>query len=218
MYKGIRRQLLEPSNDRIGRGQLFVLTGPSGSGKDSAIAALLERDQTLRRVTTAVTRSPRQGERAGIDHFFLSEDEFDRWLADGAFLEWASVFGFRYGTPRAEVDRLLEFGFNVILRIDPQGAAVVRQQRPGTPVIYVGAENEEELLRRLRERGENEQSLRRRRRTWAADAKFARTCEYQVINRRGRLDDTVDQLAAIVEGADASRRASGRVAPECDDD
>ena len=180
-------------------GRLFVLTGSSGSGKDALIERLLGRMPNLRRAVTAVTRPPRPGERDGVNHYFIGDDEFDRWLAEGRFLEWARVFGRRYGTPRAEVDRLLEAGYDVILRIDPQGAATIREQIPQVPVIYLRAENAGELERRLRERGEDAEFLRSRQAQLAADEEFGRTCRHRVINRRGHLDRAVDLVAAIID-------------------
>lgn len=182
-------------------GRLFILTGSSGSGKDAVIEGLLARMPNLRRAVTAITRSPRPNEREGVNHYFISDAEFDRWLAEDRFLEWARVFGRRYGTPRAEVDRLLQAGHDVILRIDPQGAAAVREQVPAVPVIFLRAENAAELERRLRERGEDEKSLRSRQSRLAADDAFGRTCQHQVINRRDRLGQAVSEIAAIIGGA-----------------
>ena len=136
-----------------------------------------------------------------LDKPEISDAEFDRWLAEDRFLEWARVFGRRYGTPRAEVDRLLGAGHDVILRIDPQGAAAVREQIPAVPVIFLRAENSAELERRLRERGEDEQSLRSRQAQLSADDQFGRTCQHQVVNRRYRLDQAVAEIAAIIGGA-----------------
>ena len=181
-------------------GRLFVLTGSSGSGKDAVIERLLERLPNLRRAVTAITRPPRPNEREGVNHYFIGEAEFDRWLAEDRFLEWARVFGRRYGTPRAEVDRLLGAGHDVILRIDPQGAAAVREQIPAVPVIFLRAENAAELERRLRERGEDEQSLQSRQAQLSADDEFGRTCRHQVTNRRDRLDLAVSEIAAIIGG------------------
>lgn len=181
-------------------GRLFVLTGSSGSGKDAVIDRLLEQMPNLWRAVTAVTRSPRPGERDGVNHYFIDDAEFDRWLAEDRFLEWARVFGRRYGTPRAEVNRLQRSGHDVILRIDPQGAAAVRAQNPDVPVIYLRVENPGELERRLRERGEGGQSLRSRQAQLSADDEFGRTCRHQVVNRRDRLDQAVDEIAAIIGG------------------
>lgn len=182
-------------------GRLFVLTGSSGSGKDAVIERLLERLPNLRRAVTAVTRPPRPDERDGVNHHFIDDAEFDRWLAEDRFLEWARVFGRRYGTPRAEVERLLRAGHDVILRIDPQGAATVRAQAPQVPVIFLRAENTGELKRRLRDRGEDERSRRSRQAQLAADDEFGRSCRHQVVNRRDRLDQAVAEIVAIIGGA-----------------
>ena len=181
-------------------GRMFILTGSSGSGKDAVIDRLLERMPNLRRAVTAVTRRPRRDEQDGINHFFISDAEFDRWLADDRFLEWATVFGRRYGTPRAEISRLLAAGHDVILRIDPQGAATVRRQDPQVPVIFLEVESDCELQRRLRERGEDDLSQRSRQAQLTADAAFARTCQHRVLNRRGEMEAAVDQIAAIIGG------------------
>ena len=202
MFSGNLLPETEPDNANrprsVGAGRLFVITGSSGSGKDALIEQLLVERPNLRRAVTAVTRSPRENERDGVNHFFLIDSEFDRWLADGRFLEWANVFGLRYGTPRKEVDSLLEQGFDVVLRIDPQGAASVRRQRPGTPVIYLRTEGRSELARRLHARGEDEQVLARRMEEFAADEEFAASCQYQVLNSRGCLRAACAAVAAII--------------------
>jgi guanylate kinase len=92
------------------KGNLFVITGTSGSGKDAIIRILQDRDLSFHKVRTALTREPRVGEQHEREHFFISDDEFLEWRKAGKFLEWAEVYSNRYGTPRVEVEPFLARG------------------------------------------------------------------------------------------------------------
>ncbi|NIT75922.1 MAG: guanylate kinase, partial [Thermoplasmata archaeon] len=102
--------------------RLYVLSGPSGAGKTTIVRALLRRIEDLEFSVSCTTRPPRPGEREGEDYHFISEEQFAALAATGEFLEHASVYGYRYGTPRAEVERRLARGRSVMLDIDTQGA------------------------------------------------------------------------------------------------
>ena len=102
---------------------LIIVSGPSGAGKDSIVEALIQRGLPLRMAITATTRSPRPGEQDGVDYHFISPEEFGRMIANDQLLEWAEVYGNRYGVPRAQVREALERGESVIVRTDVQGVA-----------------------------------------------------------------------------------------------
>ena len=111
------------------RGRLVVVSGPSGAGKSTLIGASLEAVPELAYSVSATTRGPRKGEVDGCDYIFLSREEFERWIDEGRFLEWAEYSGNLYGTPEQKVEEYLENGRSVILEIELQGARKVREKR-----------------------------------------------------------------------------------------
>ncbi len=145
------------------KGTLFVFSGPSGAGKGTIVSELLRRMDGLAYSVSCTTRAPREGERDGVDYHFISDDEFTEHVEAGDFLEWADVHGHRYGTLKADVLEALEDGRNVVLEIDVQGALQVKKAMPDAVTIFIAPPSLEELARRLRERGsedERERSLR----------------------------------------------------------
>lgn len=136
------------------RGLLFVLSSPSGAGKSTIARKLLVSDTGLVMSVSATTRPMRPGEVDGVDYHFVSLDRFREMVAQGEFLEWAHVFGHRYGTPRAPVESVLAQGRDVLFDIDWQGAQQLFQQAGGDVVrAFIFPPSLEELERRLRSRG-----------------------------------------------------------------
>lgn len=146
-----------------GRGLLLVMSGPSGVGKTSIVHELTRRLDAVFSVS-ATTRARTAAERDGVDYFFVTETDFQKWIDEGRFLEFAQVFGRSwYGTPREPVERQLALGKVVVLYIDVQGAEQVRKAMPDTFAIFILPPSEDELLRRLRARGrEDEAAIQRR--------------------------------------------------------
>jgi guanylate kinase len=134
------------------RGMVFVVAGPSGAGKDTLIKRALQEVPAHLSVS-ATTRAPREGEEDGRDYHFLGEEEFDRLVAEGAFLEWANVFGGKYGTLASEVEETRERGIDVILEIDVQGALQVKEKLPDAEFVFIMPPSLEALADRLRRRG-----------------------------------------------------------------
>ncbi len=136
------------------RGLLFVLSSPSGAGKSTIARKLLAADDDLAMSVSATTRPMRPGEVDGVDYHFVDLDRFRAMVADHEFLEWAHVFGHRYGTPRAPVEAILARGSDVLFDIDWQGAQQLFQQAGGDVVrTFVFPPSMDELERRLRARG-----------------------------------------------------------------
>ncbi len=136
------------------RGMLFVLSSPSGAGKSTIARKLLASEPGLQMSVSATTRSPRPGEVDGRDYHFVDLERFREMVAEGEFLEWAHVFGHRYGTPRGPVEGLLASGRDVLFDIDWQGAQQLFQIAGGDVVrVYIMPPSMEELERRLRGRG-----------------------------------------------------------------
>ena len=132
-------------------------------GKGTLVAMLRERLDCLGLTVSATTREPRPGEVEGTSYYFMDDDEFDRLVEGGEFLEWAWVHGHRYGTLRREVERVTGRGLSVILEIDVQGGLNVRHADPEAVLVFIEPPSAEELERRLRGRGtEDEASIERR--------------------------------------------------------
>ena len=121
------------------RGRLIVVSGPSGAGKSTLIKASLEAVPELAYSVSATTRGPRPGEVDGKDYIFLSREEFERWIEEDRFLEWAEYSGNLYGTPEQKVEELLDEGKSVILEIELQGARQVKSKRPDAVMVFVRA-------------------------------------------------------------------------------
>jgi guanylate kinase len=132
---------------------VFVITGPSGVGKGTLIRTLLERAPQLELAVSATTRGPRPGEVDGVDYHFLSDDEFERRVQAGEFVEHARYSGRRYGTLRSELEQRLAGGHPVVLEIEVQGARQIRERMPEAVQIFIAPPSEEALRARLIGRG-----------------------------------------------------------------
>jgi guanylate kinase len=167
-------------------GRLVILSGPSGVGKNTVVERLVEAAGGLvERSVTATTRSPRPGEKDGVDYYFLSPQEFARRRAQGEFLECFQVFGpgHWYGTLASDVAQRLEKGVWVVLAIDVQGATTLRKQFPDAVTVFLLPPSEEELERRLRQRGtETEQAIQNRLDRAKQELAVADQYHYRVVN------------------------------------
>jgi guanylate kinase len=182
------------------RGPLVILSGPSGAGKSTVLKRLLDSGEwPLRLSVSATTRAPRGQERDGVDYHFWTRERFLAEVAAGAFLEWAEVFGNCYGTLRSEVEPYRDRGVGVILDIDVQGAAQVRQKCPDAVTVFLRTSSMDEYERRLRKRHtEDEPALQRRLAAARGELAHAREYQHQVIN--DDLESAVADLRAIVGG------------------
>ncbi len=180
---------------------LVIISGPSGVGKDTIIAALRERHRRpdYHYVVTCTTRAPRPGETPGRSYHFLSPDEFAALRAADGLLEANEVHGNWYGTPRAEVAQALAAGRDVILKIDVQGAQVVKERVPDALLIFVVPPSLEELFQRLRSRAtESADELELRQRNAAIELARKDDYDYVVVNETGQVDRTAAVIDAIV--------------------
>jgi guanylate kinase len=145
------------------RGRLIVLAGPSGVGKGAIVARLLAALPDLELSISATTRRPRPREDEGRHYYFVDRADFDRMIEAGGFLEWADIFGERYGTPREPVERALAAGRDVLVEIDVQGARQVKAADPSAYMVFITPPSLDELERRLRTRGtETDEQVKRR--------------------------------------------------------
>ena len=191
------------------RGRLIVVSGPSGAGKDTLIRAALEAIPQLALIASATTREPREGEVDGIDHVFLSREEFERWIEEDRLLECAEYSGNLYGTPRQSVEELLQKGRSVILRIELQGARKIKERRPDAVMVFVRAPSLEETRRRLESRAtETSESVESRMATAIREVAARDEFDYEVVNgdREQAERDMIETLKTIVAGgADDAR-------------
>jgi len=179
---------------------LIVISGPSGVGKDSVIKRLREKDPSLAFVVTAASRDPRPGEVHGVDYYFFPPDEFRQRIESGEFLENAVVYGELKGILKKEVKKWMDTGRDVVLRVDVQGAATIRQKAPQALMIFLTPENDQELVKRLTSPNtETPEELRVRIET--ARQEMARSAEfdYKVVNREGCMEEAVDVILAIIK-------------------
>ena len=178
---------------------LVVISGPSGVGKDTVIQRMKERDLLIHFVVTATTRPPRPEEEHGVDYFFVSSDEFAEMIEHGELLEYAIVYNDYKGIPKEQVRKALQSGKDVVLRIDVQGAATIREKTKDAVLIFLTTQNEEELVNRLRARKtESREGLNLRIATARQELKRMHEFDYVVVNRENELDRTVDTILAII--------------------
>jgi guanylate kinase len=188
------------------RGLVFVISGPSGVGKDALIDKLLAKDPNLRRSVSFTTRQPRANEKDGVDYSFVPRDKFDRLVAGDELLEHASYDGNMYGTSRDRVDALRSEGCDAILKIEVKGAQQVRRRLPDATFIFIAPPSMAELVRRTAKRhteSAEEQSARQM--IAETEMRYASHYDHVVVN--DDLDRAADELLTIIQGV-RDRRAS----------
>ncbi|HEX2912837.1 MAG TPA: guanylate kinase [Chloroflexia bacterium] len=178
---------------------LLVISGPSGVGKDVILARMKERGLPFHYAVTATTRPKRDYEIEGVHYYFKTVEEFQQMIDEGELLENATVYGHYYGPPKAGVREALKRGEDVVLKIDVQGAAHVKLKVSNAVFIFIAPGSYEELILRLKNRGtETPESLALRLATYEKEMRAAASFDYMVINRDGKLDETVDAIMAIL--------------------
>ena len=179
---------------------LIVISGPSGVGKDATLQRLQQQNDAFHFVVTATTRPKRAGEVEGRDYIFVNYSEFADMMEKGELLEYAVVYGDYKGIPKQQVRAALASGKDVILRIDVQGAATVRRLTNHAIFIFLTAQDEEELVQRLRQRKtEDEGQLKIRIATAREEMRRIGEFDYVVVNRQGALDEAVREILCIVQ-------------------
>lgn len=179
------------------RGQLFVVSAPSGTGKTTVVERLVQVVPDLALSRSYTSRPIRSGERAGVDYNFVNRIQFEEMVAADAFLEWADVFGNLYGTCGRDADAVLQNGRDLVLVIDVQGARQVRARRPGTVGVFVLPPTFDVLERRLRGRSKDPEAAILRRLATARQ-EIAAVGEYEYVVVNDELEACVDRLRAIV--------------------
>jgi len=192
----------EPSSASLAagarKGNLFIVSGPSGAGKGTLVAALRDRVPDLWVSVSVTTRSPRPGELEGVHYHFVSDAEFDSLVSTHGLIEWAEVHGNRYGTPRALVEQRITEGRQVILEIDPQGAFQVLDMLPDTVLLFISPPSMDELKSRLRGRGsETDEQVAVRLKTAEREMELVGKYDHVVIN--DDVSRAADELVRIID-------------------
>ena len=179
-------------------GMLVVLSGPAGSGKDTVISELFKSDFDITKSVSMTTRKPRDGETDGIDYMFVSEEDFLDAVENGELLEYARYGVNYYGTPKGPVDKWLEDGHIVILKIDVEGAGNIRKIYPDTVSIFIMPPSMQIIEKRLRDRGsEDEEDVLRRLKIAFNEIERCRN-EYDYVVINDDLQDAVDDIKTII--------------------
>ena len=194
------------SNEMQRRGLMLVLSSPSGAGKTTLSRRLLQTDPDIVMSVSATTRMPRSNEIEGQDYYFVSPEKFEAMVKGGEFLEHASVFGNRYGTPRAPVMAALEAGKDVLFDIDWQGTQQLKMQaREDLASIFVVPPSKVELERRLRIRAQDSEEVVRQRMSKASD-ELSHWAEYDYLLLNDDIQHAQGKLEEILR-VERSRRA-----------
>ncbi|MDO6549395.1 guanylate kinase [Pseudoalteromonas carrageenovora] len=179
------------------RGNLFILSAPSGAGKSSLITALLKKHDDMKVSVSHTTRSPRPGEENAVHYHFVSADEFKALIAKDDFFEWAKVFDNYYGTSKQAIESQLDAGIDVFLDIDWQGAQQVRKIMPSVQTIFILPPSKEELEQRLNNRGQDSAEVIAARMA-QAQSETSHYNEYDFVVVNDEFDTALSDIETIV--------------------
>lgn len=178
--------------------KLFIISGPSAVGKGTIVDRIVQSGEKVHLSVSATTREPRKGEQEGVNYFFMTEDEFRSMIDAGGFLEYASVHGHFYGTPKGPVLEKLAEGCDVILEIDVQGAMQVKESYPDGIFIFILPPSLEELRKRINRRGtESGSDVELRMGKAETEMDYLKRYDYYVVN--DDLEEAVDCVYAIMD-------------------
>ncbi|WP_234496028.1 guanylate kinase [Vibrio maritimus] len=183
----------------MGKGTLYIVSAPSGAGKSSLIAAMLEKNPTyaMKVSVSHTTRGMRPGEEDGVHYHFVEKSEFESLIEQGAFLEYAEVFGNYYGTSRLWIEETLEKGIDVFLDIDWQGARQIREQMPEAKSVFILPPSNSELERRLNVRGQDSDEVIAKRMS-EAKSEMSHYNEYDYVIVNDDFDGALVDFKAIL--------------------
>ena len=178
---------------------IIVVSGPAGVGKDSVVRRMLQRDRNLMFAITTNTRNMREGETQGKDYYFVSKSEFERMITAGEFLEHALVYGDHKGVTKTSINRAIDSGRDVLLRVDVQGAATIKAIYEKAILFFLVSESKEQLLGRLEgRRSETSESMKERTATSVEEYTQKDIFHHIVVNKKNDLDGTVDIILETI--------------------
>lgn len=190
-------------NKKVQKGQLIVVSGPSGAGKGTVLARAFDRYPNLRYSVSVTTRAPREKEVDGVDYYFKNIDEYMKMLHDNEFLEHQCVYGNYYGTPRKKVEEMLDNGYDVVLEIDVKGALEIKSRFAEAVMIFVTPSDRATIEERLKKRStEKEEELMVRMGSALEELKQAEKYDYIVVN--DDAERSADDIAAIIRAEKCS--------------
>jgi len=176
---------------------LIVVSGPSGTGKSTLITCVMEGLKGIRISVSHTTRPPRKGEADGVHYHFVSPPQFQKMIERDELLEWAEVYGYQYGTSRDEYDNAARDGYDLITDLDVVGAATVRRKIADAVTVFILPPTYDELKKRLRGRGKDDEAVMRRRLSHAIDEiRHYREYDYVLVN--DRLEECVKELKGVI--------------------
>ncbi|OGW75946.1 MAG: guanylate kinase [Omnitrophica bacterium RBG_13_46_9] len=179
------------------KGQIFVISAPSGSGKTTICKRVLRRIKSLTPSISVTTRHPRPGEKNKKDYHYISVESFKKKIEEESFFEWTENFGYFYGTPKGFILENIRKGKNLLLSIDMKGAAHIKRKFPDSVLIFIKPPSLKELSHRLRRRAsDGKAEIVKRLRKAKKELSYASRYDYVVINNR--LDDAVDEVVSII--------------------
>lgn len=186
---------------KVRRGTMFIIEGPSGTGKGTVIKEILARDPHIKFSVSVTTRPPRKGEVNGVDYYFISDEEYDRLKTEDAFYEYVdSQYGSRYGTLRSEVDSFINVGEDVLFDLDWMGARQMKEKAGADAVtIYLLPPSIREVRRRLEGRGTDSREVIEKRMDLVQE-KISHWNEFDYVVVNEELEDTVEKIRRIISG------------------
>lgn len=188
---------------------MFVLSGPSGVGKDVVLMRIRKLARSMRFVVTTTTRAKREIETEGVHYDFVSREKFESMIRKQKLLEWAEVYGNYYGVPRDRVERAFKEGYDVMIKVDVQGAMTIKKAMPQAVLVFLAPPSMEELENRLRKRDtESSTDLSKRIATAQEEMSQAETFDYIVIN--SKIEEAVDEIMGII-AAEKQRTDCGKI-------
>ena len=183
------------------KGAMFIIEAPSGTGKSTIVKELLKQDSNLKFSVSVTTRKPREGEKDGVDYYYITDEKYDELLKQDAFYEYVnSQYGSRYGTLRSEVDSFINIGQDVIFDMDWIGARQMRQKAPNDVVtIYLLPPSVKEVRRRLEDRKTDSKEVIEKRMNLVAE-KLKHWDEFDYVIVNADIEETVRKVQRVISG------------------
>lgn len=180
--------------------KIFLISGPSGVGKDTIIAELRKIYFDFHFVVTAVTRKKRSDEKEGVNHFFISPNKFKSMIENNQLIEWSKVYDNFYGVPKSQIETPISQGKSVFIRVDVQGAEKIKKIMPEIVLIFIKPENLEYIRSHLDIRGENsEDEIKKRIEAAKKEILLAKNFDYVITNQEGNIKYVIDAVKDIIK-------------------